>query len=237
MSATHTKDNPVIHQNISYYDEIAHVYDQIMDADRSNELVRKMVREKMRRVLQSGWVIDFGGGTGLDLEWMSQAGYHIIFCEPSEAMREKAIELNNTTVLNQDIHFLDTANTDFMQWRRQPPFHRKADALIANFGVINYIPDLESLFQNLAAALKTGAHVLLVTLKLSLRQRLRWHRRNALKSLFFRIPFVMYITYNTKQQTVFVHSENEIRKAAAPHFEFRESQPVTGFTFIHLTRR
>jgi SAM-dependent methyltransferase len=237
MSATHTKDNPVIHQNISYYDEIAHVYDQVMDADRSNELVRKMVREKMRRVLQSGWVIDFGGGTGLDLEWLSQAGYHIIFCEPSEAMREKAIALNNTTVLNQDIHFLDAANTDFMQWRRQPPFHRKADALIANFGVINYIPDLKSLFQNLAAALKPGAHVLLVTLKLSLRQRLRWHRRNALKSLFFRIPFVMYITYNTKQQTVFVHSEKEIRKAAAQHFEFRESQPVTGFTFIHLTRR
>lgn len=237
MSATHTNDNPVIHQNISYYDEIAPVYDQIMDADRSNEQVRKKLREKLRRLLQSGWVIDFGGGTGLDLDWLSQAGYHIIFCEPSEAMRTKAIQLNNTAVMNPDIHFLDSANTDFMQWRRQAPFHRKADALIANFGVINYIPDLDALFQNLAVALKPGAHVLLVTLKLSLKKRLRWHRRNALKSLFFRIPFVMYITYHAKRQTVFVHTEKEIRKAAARHFEFRESQPVTGFTIIHLTRR
>ena len=237
MGATHTKDNPVIHQNISYYDEIAHVYDQIMDADRSNELVRKLIREKLRRLVQSGWVIDFGGGTGLDLEWLSRAGYHIIFCEPSDAMREKAIQLNKTTILDQDIHFLDPANTDFKQWRMQAPFSKKADALIANFGVINYIPELDELFQNLAAALKPGAHVLLVTLKLSLRKRLRWHRRNALKSLVFRIPFVMYITYHTKVQTVFVHSEKEIRKAAAAHFEFRDSQPVTGFTLIHLTRR
>ena len=237
MSETPTKDNPVIHQNISYYDEIAPIYDQVMDADRSNEQVREMVREKLRGLLPSGWVIDFGGGTGLDLEWLSQAGYHIIFCEPSEAMREKAIQLNTTAIRNQKIHFLPALHTDFMQWRLQPPFFKKADALIANFGVINYIPDLAALFQNLAVALKPGAHVLLVTLKLSLRKRLRWHRRNALKSLLLRIPFVMYITYNTKRQTVFVHTEKEIRKAAAAHFEFRESQPVTGFTFIHLTRR
>jgi SAM-dependent methyltransferase len=230
-------ESAIIHQNISYYNEIAGQYDQIMDADRSNDEVRQKLKEKLRSILQSGWVIDFGGGTGLDLEWLSEAGYKIYFCEPSEAMRARAMALNNFEKLQRNIIFLETEKTDFTKWNKEPPFPRKADALIANFGVLNYIPDLDWLFQNLALVLESGAHVLLVILKMPFRRRLKWHRRNALWSLLSGKTFVMYISHNSERQIVFVHAANKIRKAAAPWFQFQESEPITGFSLLHLTRK
>jgi SAM-dependent methyltransferase len=230
-------ESAIIHQNISYYNEIAGQYDQIMDADSSNELVRRKLKEKLRSLLLSGRVVDFGGGTGLDLEWLTAAGYTIYFCEPSEAMRKKAMALNNFDKLQRSITFLETEKTDFTKWDAAPPFPGKADALIANFGVLNYIPDLGSLFQNLANVLKPGAPLLLVILKMSFRRRLKWHRRNALWSLLTGTTFVMYITHNNERQTVFVYTAKKIERAAARWFEFRESEPVTGFSLLHLTRK
>jgi SAM-dependent methyltransferase len=230
-------ESAIIRQNVSFYNEIAGQYDQIMDADRSNEQVRQKLKEKLRGLVRSGWVIDFGGGTGLDLDWLSEAGYNIYFCEPSEAMRTRAMALNNFEKLRRNIIFLEAEKTDFTKWDKQPPFPGKADALIANFGVVNYIPDLKGLFENLSIVLPTGAPVLLVTLKLPFRKRLKWHRRNALWSLLTGKTFVMYIRHIRERQIVFVHSANSIRKAASGWFEFRESEPVTSFTLLHLTRK
>jgi SAM-dependent methyltransferase len=230
-------ESAIIHQNISYYNEIAEQYDQIMDADRSNEQVRQKLKEKLRSLLRAGWVVDFGGGTGLDLEWLSEAGYKIYFCEPSEAMRERAKALNSFEKLQRNIIFLENEKTDFTKWDQAPPFSGKADSLIANFGVVNYIPDLQWLFQNLAIVLQPGAHMLLVTLNIPFGKRLKWHRRNALWSLLSGKTFVMYIDHNHERQTVFVYSSNKIRKAAARWFQFRESEPVEGFSLLHLTRK
>jgi len=41
---------------------------------------------------------------------------------------------------------------------------------------------------------------------------LKWHRRNAIKSFFFRIPFVMYVWNGEYKQTVFVHTIKKIKK-------------------------
>jgi SAM-dependent methyltransferase len=230
-------ESAIIHQNISYYNEIAEQYDQIMDADRGNEQVRQKLKEKLRSLLVAGWVIDFGGGTGLDLEWLSEAGYKIYFCEPSEAMRERAKALYSFEKLQRNIIFLEKEKADFTKWGPMPPFAGKADALIANFGVVNYIPDLKWLFQNLATVLQSGAPMLLVTLNIPFRKRLKWHRRNAFWSLLSGKTFVMYIDHNQERQTVFVHSTNKIRKAAERFFHFRESEPLEGFSLLHLTRK
>jgi SAM-dependent methyltransferase len=227
-------DPAIIHQNIAYYDEIAGQYDQVMDADSSNELVRLKLKEKLLSVLPSGRVIDFGGGTGLDLPWLSAAGNSVYFCEPSEPMRKKAMAQKDIV---GNIVFLETEKTDFRKWDAALPFPVKADALIANFGVLNYIPDLDWLFQSLSMALKPGAHMLLVILKLSLRQRLKWHRRNATWSLFTGKTFVMYISHNRERQTVFVHRISKMKKAAERWFEYRGSEPVTGFHLLHFIRK
>lgn len=229
----------VMGENRSYHDQAADSYDHTMDQDPANKIVRQKVKEKLCSLLSSGWVLDFGGGTGLDLEWLTGQSYRVLFCEPSVAMREKAIHYNQQVLQSDRITFLDTDKTDFSTWHRELPFAPKCDAVLSDFGALNYIPDIGLLFRNMARVLKPGGHFVLLILKLSLKKRLKWHRRNALKSLLFRKPFVMYIPYDeTGKQTVFVYTLKEIKEASAPYFTFggEESLDAYDFTLIHLIR-
>jgi glycosyltransferase involved in cell wall biosynthesis len=237
---TSNKENSrIIEQNISIYNETANSYDHTMDKDHSNKLVRQKVKEKLLGLLKSGWVLDFGGGTGLDLEWLTPDRYNIFFCEPSIAMREKAIQYNNNILHNNNITFLDTGKTDFTRWHQELPFSQKMDAILSNFGVINYIPDIELLFKNLARVIKPGGHFIAIILNLPFKKRLKWHRRNTIRSFIFRIPFVMYIPYEKElRQIVIVHTVKEIKKASAYYFDYcsHESLTESDFILIHLVR-
>lgn len=250
----------VIGQNISYHDQAADSYDQTMDKDPANKIIRQRVKEKLCGLLSSGRVLDFGGGTGLDLEWLTARSYQVLFCEPSVAMREKAMHYNDTILQSDRITFLDTDKTDFSTWHQELPFSQKCDAVLSDFGALNYIPDMGLLFNNMARILRPGGHFVLLILRLSLKKRLRWHRRNAVKSLLLRTPYIMYIPYDrlsvaeddrtvaaagdansiaeTRRQTVFVHTLKEIQEASAPYFTFcgEELLEAYDFTLIHLIR-
>jgi len=234
------KDKPQIAElNILYYDEIANSYDDILSQENKNIAVRQRVKEKFSILLNSGWVLDFGGGTGLDLEWMTKKKYNIFFCEPSVAMREKAIGYNNRTLQNDNVIFLDSDKTNFSTWHQKLPFSQQVDAILSNFGVINCIPDIELLFRNLALVTKPGGHFIALFLDRSFRKMLKWHRRNAIRSFIFGTPFIMYVWHRENRQTVFVHSVKEIKKASSPFFYYINHEPWTefGFTLIHLVRK
>jgi SAM-dependent methyltransferase len=151
-------------QIISFYDEIADHYDNLMDQEIGNRITRQKVADKFCNLIHSGEILDFGGGTGLDLEWLTHKGYRIIFSEPSGKMREKAFELNKNTLHNPDLVILDSNKTDFTKWHRELPFLQKVDAILANFAAINCIPDIELLFRNLALVLKPGGQLLALIL-------------------------------------------------------------------------
>ena len=229
----------VIGENLAYHDQAADSYNQTMDQDPANVLIRQKVKDKLCHLLPSGSVLDFGGGTGLDLEWLTANGYQVLFCEPSASMREKAIHYNRTVLHSHRITFIEGDRADFAQWDKKMPFPQKCDAVLSNFGALNYIPDLNLLFRNMAKVVRPGGYFVLLVLQLGLKKRLKWHRRNALTSLFFRTPFVMYIPYdNAHRQTVFVHSEKEIRAASAPYFTYggHEELKANDFMLIHLIR-
>ena len=92
-------------QNISYYNEIADFYDHIMEKKDSNKIVRGKVAEKFCDIVKEGNVLDFGGGTGLDLDWLTSKGYSVFFCEPSSGMREKAVNHNNNLLNHPNVLF------------------------------------------------------------------------------------------------------------------------------------
>ena len=225
-------------QNVSYYNEAAGTYDSIMQQDHSNKIVREKVKEKFTATVKSGSVLEFGGGTGLDLEWLAAEDYRIFFCEPSSAMREKAIHYNESILRSPKVTFMEAAKTDFTHWQANAPWSTQFDAILSNFGVLNYIPDIGELFKNLAVVLKPGGHFVFLILHLDFKKRLRWHRRNAIHSLIFRRTFKMYIPYKENKQTVFVHTPGEIAKAAEPYFDYREHEILKpfDFTLIHLVR-
>ena len=99
--------------------------------------------------------------------------------------------------------------------------------------------DLKLLFENLASVLKPNGHFIMLVLELNLKQRWKWHRRNALKSLLFRRPFTMYIPFKDQKQMIFVHTPHEIKECCADHFRCCsiESLKEHDFTLIHLVRK
>ncbi|HEX5151436.1 MAG TPA: class I SAM-dependent methyltransferase [Parafilimonas sp.] len=234
------KEAAVREENISYYNEIANSYDQLLKNDDSNKFIRQKVKEKFINHVQPGsWVLDFGGGTGIDLQWLLDNNYNIIFCEPSAAMREKAIKYTNDFPHSKRVTFLDTDKTDFTNWHNQNPFARQVDAVLSNFAVINNIQDIKLLFENLVPLVRPGGNFILIFLDIPFRKRLKWHRRNAIKSLIFRTPFSMFVWNKEYRQTVFVHTLKKIKQASAPYFHYRSSEFLGGFgfTLLHLVKK
>lgn len=101
----------IIEQNISYYNSIGRQYDAMVDKS-SDKVIRQRVAGKFSSSMHSATVLDFGGGTGLDLQWLTDINNKIFLCESSKAMRRIAITVSKN-LLNQDIIFLDDSAADF----------------------------------------------------------------------------------------------------------------------------
>jgi SAM-dependent methyltransferase len=239
MDGSKNKNDQISRQNISYYNEIAPDYDDILNKETANSIIRGEVAVKFTSLVNAGAVLDFGGGTGQDFAWLLQRGYHIIFCEPSAAMREIAIERAKSEFPGAGISFFDENATDFRNWNAVFPFDQKVNAILANFAVINCIPDVELLFEKLALAIEPGGVVIALILDNSLAKRLKASPKGVVKSFFFGDPVSIFIDYHGERQLVYIHSTKAIRKAAANSFEFKRLVRMDGFGFclIHLVRK
>lgn len=229
----------VIKQNVSYYDEIATQYDATLDRDHANRIIREKVASVFSTLLPSGLVLDFGGGTGKDLEWLVKKGYQVVFCEPSVKMREKAILFSRNNLPGNSIVFLENAASNFINWSAKLPFSQQADAILANFAVINCIPDIELLFKNLSLVIRSGGHILILVLKSSFKKRWRSNRRATLLSLFTDATVTTDIPFNQQRQRVYLYTIRNIKKAAQAYFHYQSGLPLTenDFVLIHLTRK
>jgi SAM-dependent methyltransferase len=229
----------VIDQNIAFYDGIAHDYDRMMELEKFNRPVREKVAEKFRAVVASGRVLDFGGGTGQDLTWLSDNCYKIVFCEPAAGMREQAVRFVGASLSGREIFFLEGARTDFRTWNDQLPFCYKMDALLSNFAAVNCIPDLRALFESWSLVLRPGGQVMLLMLDGQPAGNVYRRVMRRVLSFFSGTAIHMSLGYKSYRQTVYIHSKNSVRKAASEWFEFHssESLPGSGFKLIHLVRK
>jgi len=222
-------------RNVSYYDHIAGQYDSILNKDGSNELIREKVAQRFRESICNGLVLDFGGGTGRDLNWLTQYN-KVIFCEPSAGMREVALRNHHQ---NASVVFLDEPKTDFKKWDRALPFPEKVDAVLCNFAVLNSIPDISFLFGNLSLIMKPGAHLFALILDNRREKLIQQSRRKAIGSLIFHVPFTFYVYSGTHKQAVYLHTDRSLKKAASPFFEYRakETWKEYGFCLTHFVKK
>ena len=223
-------------KNIAFYNQIADDYDAILDEDSSNEAVRKRVREKLIGLVKDGLVLDFGGGTGRDLEWLVSNQFDVIFCEPSEGMRQKAIERYKNSDLINRVTFLEDDKVDFAGWHIEPPVSIKVDTILSDFAVFNCIENLDLLFKNLAQIIKPGGHLLALMLNPLHKRNLRWRLREYIRSLVFDRPLIKNVGYKAHQQTVYVYSRKNIRKASASYFNICSIEPLSEFILIHFVK-
>lgn len=223
-------------KNIDFYNEISIKYDQILDEETSNETVRKRVKKKFIDLVKPGYVLDFGGGTGRDLNWLIDHQYQVVFCEPSEGMRKKAIDQYVHHPLKNNITFLENPQIDFSNWHISPPFTKKVDAILSDFAVINCIADIELLFKNLAQLIKPGGHILALMLNNGYKKTWRWKLRELMRSLSGKTE-IIHIQHNHYQQIVHLYSKKKVIKTAAPWFESHNQENLFEFTLFHFTRK
>lgn len=235
-SATVKDDLLPSEKNRSYYDVIAPRYDAILDEDAANQIIRKKVEEKFISLVKPGWVLDFGGGSGRDLEWLKNK-YHIFFCEPSEGMRQKAIDLYKDPASTEKIVFLDNDKTDFTNWHLVTPFDINVEGVLADFAVLNCIADIELLFKNLAALVKPGGHFVALMLQKNYKRPLLWKIREAVRSTFSKEPLMYNTQYGVHKQMVYVYTKAELINAAETYFEFNSKEPLYEFNLFHFVRK
>lgn len=229
----------VMQQNISYYDEIAAQYNRILDDDDKNWRLRQQVAAYFTDAVIPGPVLDFGSGTGKDLQWLTANGYKVICCEPSSKMRDYAIRFTQTFLAGQSITFLDDAHSNFLNWPERLPFGQPVKGILANFAVINCIPDLQSLFKSFGAISATHAHCWGLVLDSSFASRWKANRKATIQSLFTGRQVMMKLHFHASHQIVYLHTMSAIKKAAAPYFDFMEWYPFQsyGFNLFHLVRK
>ena len=235
-----SKSNKMIRsQNITYYDKIAASYDAILNDHAKNDFIRSKVAKKLSALLQTGTVLDFGGGTGQDLNWLVKNDYNIIFCEPSPAMRKIAIEKKQLQFQNAEILFLENDTTDFSIWHQSLPFEEKVDAVLANFAVLNCILNVELLFANLALVTAPNANIVLLLLDYSYKQKIHLNFFDAVSSFLSKKTMEIKIPFDNSEQLVYLHSLKSIKNAAADYFEFKSAERLHeyGFSLIHLIKK
>jgi len=222
--------------NIEFYNEIAIKYDAILDQEARNEIIRKRVQEKFTETVKRGPVLDFGGGTGRDLKWLTRNHYQVIFCEPSDGMRKKAIDQYKNMPSAQVI-FLEKDQTDFTNWHTRLPYAIPAEGILSDFAVINCIADISLLFKNLSLMIKPGGH--LIALMLNNQYRKPWYRSvyESVRSFFSGMPVVVNVQYNDYRQIVYVYSLQNIKKAAAAYFDMQSRENLFEFTLFDLIRK
>ena len=223
---------------VEFYDLIADEYDSLLNKNPDDISIRNFVKQTFLSFVKQGTVLDFGGGTGMDLPWLCENNFKIYFCEPSQKMRLQAKKLNDETLKSEEIIFLEGSETDFHLWTENNPFPGKINAILLNFSVLNCIDDIDELFFSFSEIISCDGSVFVTALDTTLTGRIN-HMLNKLYSAAKgRTSSASSPHYQNKKHKVFRHSLAKIKASALNYFSIKNIFPMRkrGLMLIHLQR-
>ena len=220
-----------------FYNTIAGEYDKHL-ASPKDVTVREEIASFFKKTVPAGLILDFGGGTGLDLSWLIEGGYKVFFCEPAENMKNQAIVISNRYAEEVRPHFLE--KSDFRLWQQNNlPFEGKVKAVLANFGVLNYIEDLPLLFEKLSFLLDNRGSVVVNLLYASPARLLSRYFKNTVKALLRGEKIKTGSQYKGLVHEATLYSIRDIEKAAEKYFVLEERKKIgkkSDFILLHLVK-
>jgi len=220
-----------------FYNEIATNYDEFLSMEK-DKIVRDEVKAYFCEQVNKGSMLDFGGGTGLDLMWLVEAEYQVYFCEPAEKMREKAIELSQNWSEEKRPIFLENPLHNFQNWDKGNLPFKDLNAILMNFGVINYIENLESLFDLFAQVTNKEADLIINLLSIRPQKKYSKLLKNVLKAFVKRENVKTGSSFNNMQHETTLYSPKEIEKAAKK-FKLVTKKSLghqSDFTLLHFKK-
>jgi len=223
---------------IEFYDLIAEEYDVLLNRNPQDVFIRNYIKNIFLQAVKEGTVIDFGGGTGLDLPWLCENNFKIYFCEPSAKMLLQAKKMSREKLNCNKIVFLETGNTDFHFWATKNPFPEKANAILANFSVLNCISDMNELFLSFSKVICPGGYIFITMLDTTFTGTVQYLLKNFYLRLTGKNTAASSPNYKHKKHFVYRHSVKKIRTSADKYFSIRDIIPLRqrGLMLIKLKR-
>lgn len=222
----------------TFYDAVAKDYNSHMtDNDRK---AREIIHSEFGKLVKKGNVLDFGGGTGLDLPWLtSNSNYRVFFLEPSVEMREVArktmFQAHNASSL-----LIANDHLDFNIW--QPgslPFPEKMDGVLANFAVLNSIGNLETLFDKIALICNKDCHLFFTVINGDLAAVIKKYPLTSVARYLFHKKLAITNNHQGVNHVTHIHSLRSLQSASAKHFNFIGYKPVrfSNFSLLILSKK
>ena len=215
-----------------FYDSIAAEYNGHMT--RADKKVRESVHNLLASHLSKGNILDFGGGTGLDIPWFLEDKYLITFVEPSERMRSIA-HVNH--VSKEEVTFVEI-NTDFNKWKEgNMPFDHKVNGILANFAVLNCIGDIQTLFEKFNLVSSADCRIVATVIDPGFRNMVRHYSFFAALRMLLQSRLTIFNTYKDQVHPTYIHSLASIKKASSKHFILESITPLELSSFAVLIFR
>jgi SAM-dependent methyltransferase len=224
-----------LQDTVKFYNSFSANYNESLSDD-LNKQTREMVAEYFVANVGGKSILDFGGGTGLDLSWLAANNYTVYFCEPADGMRK--IALDTAAGIKGVITFLSPAESDYANWSTAT-FPLQFDGVLANFAVINSIENMELLFQKIAGVLKPGAHFIGLILDTSWTGIAKNYLKNFTRAFLQNKTAVSISGEGINRHISFLHTPARITKLSSSFFITKLIAPVPGYGFLmfHLQRR
>lgn len=220
-----------------YYNEVAPCYNSQQTG--SDDIVREQVRKIFRSRVPTGDVLDLGGGTGLDLGWLTTGGYHVFFVEPSVNMRSLAMQMQVFREENAPLSFIEE-NTNVYEWSPDHlPFQEKMDGVLLNFAVLNSIKDPDLFFEKIRTVCKPGCFLIMTVISGRLGIILKRYGTSHFIKHIVKGSFISYTHYNGLIHETFIYSPRRIKKSSGSYFHFLSCTPIpfSGFDLVILSAK
>jgi SAM-dependent methyltransferase len=198
----------------SFYDGIAKDYDAQMSRIPGDAWAREAFQDFVMREVSPGEVLlDFGCGTGLDIEVYAERGFRVVGYDSSPAMAGEAVNRCRTGIERRLVDIFSGPYEDFLRkpWAMNPP-----SAIASNFAVLNLVPSLHEAFARFHEILQPGGRVFLSLLN-------PCHPRNlvtpGLTRPMFRALLHGIADFPSAKVPTLLYCERFVRRAAWPFFE------------------
>jgi len=195
-------------QNAAVHNELAADYDAHLSGNPHNALARKAFVELVaRHVHEASTLLDFGCGTGLDALEYARRGYRVLAYDNSPGMLAKLEHRCQSEIASGAISPCSVGYSSFLDCFPQAP---APQAVVSNFGVLNSIPDLASLFDTFAQRLAPPGWMIV-----SILNPIHWKELKTFRLKTFRWwrsghPHI----YATEPYTTYLHFVPAVRRAA-----------------------
>jgi 2-polyprenyl-3-methyl-5-hydroxy-6-metoxy-1,4-benzoquinol methylase len=145
-------------QNVLFHDRIAPSYDSHVTGRPQDLLARTAFQDLVTRLVAPGsTLLDFGCGTGIDAIHYANLGYRVIAYDSSGGMIEELRRKDGSRPV-------ESFSFDYSEFARNAISWPAADAVVANFAVLNHIRDIDEWFDSVARNLAPRGWVMVSVL-------------------------------------------------------------------------